>query len=86
MDGNDSLKRILRRDPPAAPGEGQPEPEGPQVGDSRELPDSRKAGGDYLLSREQVDRWAKAVLVGMLPVPEVSFSIISDQCLLTLLI
>ncbi|KAF8229074.1 hypothetical protein L208DRAFT_1288400 [Tricholoma matsutake] len=70
MDGNDSLKRIIRQDPPAAPGEGEPEPEGPQVGDSRELPDSRRASGDYLLSREQVDQWAKAMLMEMLSVPE----------------
>ena len=67
MDGNDSLKRILRRDPPAAPAEGEPEPEGPQVGESRERPDSRKVGGDYLISREIVDRWAKTVLLDLLP-------------------
>lgn len=67
MDGNDSLKRILRRDPPAAPADGEPAPEGPQVGESREQPDSREVGGDYLLSREKVDRWAKAVLVEALP-------------------
>jgi hypothetical protein len=72
MDGNDSLKRILRRDPPAAPAEGESTPDGPQVGNSRELPDSRKVGGDYLLSREKVDRWAKAVLQEVLPEPEVS--------------
>ena len=34
MDGNDSLKRILRRDPPATAAEGEPPPEGPQVGES----------------------------------------------------
>jgi hypothetical protein len=74
MDGNDSLKRILRRQLLASPADGEPEPEGPQVGDSRELPDHRKVGGDYLLSREKVDRWAKATLQEMLPTPEsVSF-------------
>lgn len=67
MDGNDSLKRILRRRPLATPAEGEPEPEGPQVGDSRELPDSRKVSGDYLISREKVDRWAKANLEELLP-------------------
>jgi hypothetical protein len=67
MDGNDSLKRILRRQPVATPVEGEPEPEGPQVGDSRELPDSRKVGGEYLLSREKVDKWAKAALEEHLP-------------------
>ena len=67
MDGNDSLKRILRRDPPATAAEGEPPPEGPQVGESREQPDSRNAGGDYLLSREKVDRWAKTVLEELLP-------------------
>jgi hypothetical protein len=67
MDGNDSLKRILRRDQPAAPAEGEPTPEGPQVGESREQPDSRKVGGDYLLLREKVDRWAKAIVEELLP-------------------
>ncbi|KAF8518833.1 hypothetical protein BU17DRAFT_48296 [Hysterangium stoloniferum] len=70
MDGNDSLKHILRRTPVDDPAEGGPEPEGPQVGDSRELPDSRKVGGDYIVSRERVDRWAKATLEEMLPMPE----------------
>jgi hypothetical protein len=74
MDGKDSLKRIIRHQPLATPAEGEPEPEGPQVGDSRELPDLRTVGGDYLLSREKVDRWARAILQEMLPMPEsVSF-------------
>ena len=34
MEGNDSLKQILRRDPPATPAEGEPEPDAPQVGES----------------------------------------------------
>lgn len=67
MDGNDSLKWILHRDPPAAPAEGEATPEGPEVGESRERPDSRKVGGDYLISRENVDRWAKTVLLNLLP-------------------
>jgi hypothetical protein len=67
MDGNNSLKRILRRDPPAAPAEGEPAPEGTQVGESRERPDSRKVGGDYIISREKVDRWAKTILLELLP-------------------
>jgi hypothetical protein len=73
MDGNDSLKRILRRQPAATPAEGEPDPEGPQVGDSRELPDQRTVAGDYLLSREKVDRWAKDILQEMLPTDPVSF-------------
>ena len=67
MDGNDSLKQILCWDPPAAPAEGEPKPDAPQVGESRERPDSRKVGGDYLISRENVDRWAKTVLLDLLP-------------------
>ena len=67
MEGNDSLKQILRRDPPATPAEGEPEPDAPQVGESREQPDSRKVGGDYLISQENVDRWAKTVLLDLLP-------------------
>jgi hypothetical protein len=67
MDGNDSLKRILRRKP--APESGQEE-NVPQIGESRELADSRKVGGEYYLSREKVDRWAKGVVEDLLPSPE----------------
>jgi hypothetical protein len=66
MDGNDSLKRILRREP-ATLTDGD---EAPQVGASRESPDSRKVGGDYYLTRERVDRWAKAALEQLLLVDE----------------
>ena len=54
----------------ANPAEGEPKPEGPQVGESKELADLRKVGGDYLLSRERVDMWVKMVLEEVLPVPE----------------
>ncbi|KAK1232440.1 hypothetical protein PQX77_004416 [Marasmius sp. AFHP31] len=55
MDGNDSLKRVARRE------EGIDEQgnEGAGLGPSKEREDSRKAGGDYFLSREEVDQWAK---------------------------
>lgn len=68
MDGNNSLKRILCHQPVATLAEGEPDPEGPQVGDSRELPDHRTVVGDYLLSREKVDQWAKEILQEILPV------------------
>jgi hypothetical protein len=77
MDGNDSLKRILRRQPLETPAEGEPEPEGPQVGVSRELPDHRTVAGDYLLSREKVDRWAKDILKEVLPTDSVSFLLLT---------
>ena len=67
MDSNDSFKQILHRDPPAAPAEGEPKPDAPQVGESRERPDSRKVGGDYLISQENIDRWVKTVLLDLLP-------------------
>ena len=66
MDGNDSLKRIIRREPaPLTDGD-----EAPQVGASRESPDSREVGGDYYLTREKVDRWAKAALEQLLQVDD----------------
>ena len=66
MDGNDSLKRILRRtvDLPQADDDGD---KTPNVGTSKERPDSRKVGGDYYLTRENVDKWAKESLVKLLP-------------------
>jgi hypothetical protein len=57
MDGNDSLKRILRRESVKTPMD--EEAGAPNVGRSVEQPDSRKVGGNYYLTREAVDRWAK---------------------------
>ena len=53
MDGNDSLKRILRR---------MVNPEtGERDGPSRESTDSRAVPGDIYISREAVNRWAKEI-------------------------
>lgn len=62
MDGNDSLKRILRREAPMFDENGQEEP-----ATSKELKDNHEVGGDYYLNRERVDRWAREVLEEMLP-------------------
>lgn len=51
MDGNDSLKRILRR---------MVDPEtGERDGPSREHTDSRKVPGDMYISRDEVNKWAR---------------------------
>ncbi|KAF7761157.1 hypothetical protein Agabi119p4_10566 [Agaricus bisporus var. burnettii] len=52
MDGNDSLKRVLRKTT-MYNDDGQP------VYTSNETPDSRKVLGNYYLSRERVDKWVK---------------------------
>jgi len=65
MDGNDSLKRILRRDIVDLPDDDDSRT--PKVGPSKERPDSRKVGGDYYLARGHVDEWAKAALVKLVP-------------------
>ena len=57
MDGNDSLKLILRRESVQTPMD--EEAGAPKVGLSMEQPDSRKVGGSYYLTREVVDQWAK---------------------------
>ena len=69
MDGNDSLKRILRREAipeataeaPAAPAvSGSVEEVAqPILGASSKVKDSRTAGHGIYLTREQVDEWAK---------------------------
>ena len=59
VDGNDSLKRILRRE--AAPPTST-ETEEPVLGDSSESTDTRRAGEGVYLTREQVDEWSKEVL------------------------
>ena len=64
MDGNDSLKRVLRRDPtPNIEDDGDT----PLAKNSIEQLDERDAGSDYYISRAQVDRWAKALMQGLLP-------------------
>ncbi|KAJ6456535.1 hypothetical protein C8R45DRAFT_943719 [Mycena sanguinolenta] len=61
MDGNDSLKRVLRR----AKTDGSEDE--PTLGPSVEREDSRDGGEDYFLTREQVDRWAKERVAEILP-------------------
>lgn len=64
MDGNDSLKRALRRSK-----KGMTEYEGPEptLAESSERVDNRDAGDGYYLSRERVEEWAKTRLADMLP-------------------
>jgi hypothetical protein len=60
MDGNDSLKRVLRRKPtPIDPGDGN----APVVGVPNELKDERTVGAGYYLTREQVDRWSRDIVL-----------------------
>lgn len=56
MDGNDSLKRLIRRETVAPQDDGEP-----MLGLPRERKDTRNGRGDYILSREFVDRWEKDV-------------------------
>ncbi|KAJ7648125.1 hypothetical protein FB45DRAFT_734236 [Roridomyces roridus] len=56
MDGNDSLKRVLRR----GPGDDGP-------GETNERWDDRDASDGYYLPREQVDEWARRRLANILP-------------------
>lgn len=84
VDGNDSLKRILRREEVSELREEAPEPaataqapattEGlpvkevlPVLGPSSEVKDTRTAGLGIYLTREQVDEWAKEVLMEDVP-------------------
>ncbi|KAF8198229.1 hypothetical protein K438DRAFT_1584329, partial [Mycena galopus ATCC 62051] len=61
MDGNDSLKRVLRH----AKTDGSEQE--PTLGPSKEREDSRDSGEDYFLTREQVDKWAKGRVADILP-------------------
>ncbi|KAJ6524705.1 hypothetical protein DFH09DRAFT_937089 [Mycena vulgaris] len=64
MDGNDSLKRVLRREKPTM---AQDEADDPTLAKSRERVDNRDAGDGYFISREKVDKWAKSRLGEQLP-------------------
>ncbi|THU86725.1 hypothetical protein K435DRAFT_614977, partial [Dendrothele bispora CBS 962.96] len=48
IDGNNSLKRIARRDPPSEAG---------ILGESREQNDPRDGGQDYFLTQKEVEEW-----------------------------
>jgi hypothetical protein len=58
MDGNDSLRRILRRS--------ASQDDSGTLGPSSELPSTRHVPGDRYLSREDVDKWADGVLQEMM--------------------
>ncbi|KAJ7148713.1 hypothetical protein C8R43DRAFT_1128944 [Mycena crocata] len=67
MDGNDSLKRVLRREKASMEDMESAEP---TLAKSRERVDNRDAGDGYILSREKVDVWAKTRLAEILPMEE----------------
>ena len=65
VDGNDSLKRIIRRDePPPIAGieEEMPMPTHSILGPSSESTDTRGIGTGLYLTNEQVDEWSKEIL------------------------
>lgn len=62
MDGNDSLKRVIRRDVPEHSDEGNPI----TIGASREVLDNREVHGDYYIDREKVNWWGKDPVMGVL--------------------
>ncbi|KAJ7195687.1 hypothetical protein GGX14DRAFT_537230 [Mycena pura] len=64
MDGNDSLKRILRKDKTF-----DEEGNSTRGRSQRNDPRTEGSGGDYFLSRERVDLWSKEVLQGLVDVP-----------------
>ncbi|KAJ7689826.1 hypothetical protein B0H17DRAFT_1134761 [Mycena rosella] len=65
MDGNDSLKHVLRKEQGAFDDNGVPKRRG------LERPDPRTAdvGGDYFLTHEKVDKWSKEMLAQQIWVP-----------------
>ncbi|KAG6826234.1 hypothetical protein H0H92_000618 [Tricholoma furcatifolium] len=63
MDGNDSLKRLRC----AAKLNTTEDTSAPRLPESKARSDSRTIGGDRYLTREEVDRWAKAALEDVLP-------------------
>ncbi|KAJ7022152.1 hypothetical protein C8F04DRAFT_1272872 [Mycena alexandri] len=56
MDGNDSLKRVLRKEPKDFDDNGNPLP---SVSKERFDPRVADAGGDYFLPRDKVDEWSR---------------------------
>ncbi|KAJ7099644.1 hypothetical protein C8R43DRAFT_1141454 [Mycena crocata] len=77
MDGNDSLKRVLRREKTTME---EKECGQPTLGKSKEHADYRDAGDGYILSREKVDRWAKSRLAKLLPMQSASLEEGQNPC------
>ncbi|KAK7013207.1 hypothetical protein R3P38DRAFT_2546483 [Favolaschia claudopus] len=75
MDGNDSLKRVLRKD------KGVNE-NGESTRGECERPDPRAedAGGTYFLRRDEVDKWAKEVLATLVKKPKGSTKEEESEC------
>lgn len=72
MDGNDSLKRIQRRESiPVLSNENNgtknDSPHALLLGNSSESMDTRKVGNGVYLTNEQVERWSKETLTQMCP-------------------
>ena len=73
MDGNDSLKRIQRREAiPISTDESvnspePPKPPEPVLGKPSESTDTREAGKGVYLTNEQVDQWSKEILMQLCP-------------------
>ena len=66
MDGNDSLKRIQRREAiPISPDDNPSNV--PVLSKSSELTDTRAAGKGVYLTNEQVDQWSKETLAQLSP-------------------
>jgi hypothetical protein len=64
MDGNDSLKCVLRRSKTSMADDEGGEP---VLGRSKERVDNRDASDGYMYPRERVERWAKTRLAEVLP-------------------
>ena len=68
VDGNDSLKRIIRReDPPLVTGIEEETPAHPILNPSKELTDTREIETNSYLTNKQVDKWSKETLATLCP-------------------
>ncbi|KAF8166410.1 hypothetical protein K438DRAFT_1775096 [Mycena galopus ATCC 62051] len=70
MDGNNSLKRVLRREKVQSDGDTGTDTMF-VVGKSKEHADSKDAGDGYYLDREKVNEWSKHRIAEMLPMEAV---------------
>jgi hypothetical protein len=72
VDGNDSLKRIIRRDEPPPVTEIEEDVPShqshPILGASSESTDTREIGTGLYLTNEQVDEWSKETLAALFPI------------------
>jgi hypothetical protein len=78
MDGNESLRRVFRKESNPDGSLDIDESGRPTAGASKERKDDRDAGEGYWIHRDKVDKWAKDKVASLLPRDDVPVRLFQD--------